>query len=177
MAFVKRLLHLLLRLGYAHAPEPRRVMEADRVIFDLHPGRRVAPAAHDQRVQPRLFQVVAEVAAAVGRGRDARERREGRDVEAVGARRAGARDRARRNHDEILRSKGILGAGEIIVEDLRGHGLAADVQLAVSVRPGIFLRRARGEIQQQDLAHITAVVCQRDHLDSNTQITLIKALS
>ena len=174
VAFVQRLLDGLLRLGHVHAPERRSVMETNGVILDLYPSRRLAAAAHDQRVEPRLFQVVPEVAAAVGGGRDPRQRREGRHVESVGARRARARDGSRRDDDDILRPEGILRAGEVVEEDLRRHGLAADVQFAVAVRPGILLSRARGEVQQQDLPHITAVVCHKNHLASNTQITLIK---
>ena len=74
---IQRLLQRLLGLGDLHTPEFGGVMEAELSVFDLHPGRLFAFAPNDQRVQPRLFQIVPEVSPAVGGGRDPCQRGEG----------------------------------------------------------------------------------------------------
>ena len=156
---VQRFLQRVLRLGDFQAPKPGSVVEAEFSVFDLDPGRAFASTAQDQRVEAGLLQIVAEVAAAVGGGGDPRQRGEGGDVEAVGRRRPRAGQRARGDHDQVLGIEGRLLPGQIVIENLGGHGLAADILFPVKVGPDIVFSLSRAQIQQRHPAHIAAIVC------------------
>ena len=141
------------------APESARVVVEHLPIVDLDPHRLRAFSADDQCVDTGLFQVKAEVPAAIGGGGNAGQWGKGGDIKAVGGRGEGAGHRPGGNDDDVFRAEGVLPAGKIVIHDFRGHGLAADVQLPVPVRPGIVPLLAAAQVDFQHTAHISCVIC------------------
>ena len=153
------LFQALLGVPGFQAPESARVMIEDFPVVDLDPHRFRALTPDNQGVNAGLFQMEAEVPAAVGGGGDAGQGREGGDIKAVGGRGEGASHRPGGNDDNVLRAEGVLPAGEIVIHNFGGHGLAADVQLPVPIRPGVFPFLAAAQVNFQHTAHISCIIC------------------
>ncbi len=149
---------LLLALGDLQSPEPVlvRVVEGEPAVVDLQPGMLLTPALQDEGVDARLLQVIAEAAAAVGRGEDPRLGGDAGEIEPARGGRARARQGARGDHDPVLLREGLLLAGQMVAQNLGSHDLAADVLLPVLVGPGVLRHGLAGQVHQDHPAHISA---------------------
>ena len=152
-----------LALGDPGAPEAAGAAEGEAVVLNLQPGVLFAAALENQGVVPGLFQVIAKGAAAVGGSEKAGLGGEGGQVEPAGAGCPGAGEGASGDDHQIFLRQGFLLPGQIVVEDLGSHDLAAEVELPLPVAPGIFADGLSRQVHQHDLAHIAAVGSRHGH--------------
>ena len=148
-----------LDLSRLHAPEIRCVVECEPVVFDLDPDGSIGFPADHERVIPRFFQVVSEIAPAVGGSQETRLGRPRRHVEPGCARAPGSRKRSCADDDDIAFRKWLRVRADGIADDLRGHDLAAEKQAPFLVRPRIFRYGSASQIDLHDRAHVTFVFC------------------
>ena len=99
----------------------------------------------------------AKAAATVGRGKNARLRRQGRNIKPGRAGSAGARQGAGGNDHPVSLGKGRLLTGQMVAQNAGGHNLAAQIKLPLRITPGVFPDSLGGQIHLHDFSHIAGI--------------------
>ena len=140
-----------------HTPQIIRVVEPEFPVFDFQPAVAPAFAFQNQSIEAGLFQMEAKAAATVGRGKNARLRRQGRNIKPGRAGSAGARQGAGGNDHPVFLGEGDLLAGQVVAQNPGSHDFTAQVKRPLFVGPGVFPDRFGGQVHLHDFSHIAGI--------------------
>ena len=144
-------LERLLGIHDLEAPEVRRIADLDLIVLDPEIHRRGGGAGHDDRVPAGALELGAPEAPDLGFAEAAGQGRLRADgvARCPGQRRAG--EDAHREHEEVVRAERIDARRQLGEEVVRDEGPATGMELERRLVHVLDRRRARGQIDPQDL--------------------------